>query len=1066
MLHELNMRARASVLLFALPFAIGVGSAAAQDTVTTEDTPPPPVARAENTVTNLSGLAQLIDENERIVGDVDLEGIVCDATDPSIGVVILRDATGVALIELGVDEPKILVGEKVRIEGRNCLLRRRDMGVKISAVPLVGNDGTHIVTTVPGKIRLAAGRHPLRLEWFNQLRDFTLEVTWQMSNAPPEAIPATALWHSVSPGGSAKTNFEPGLQVDCFEGNWQSVPDFELLKSAKSGVATNFDLGFRTRDDLVGLRFKGFFDAPQDGEYTFRTRSDDGSLLFIGDSPVKITKLESASVPAPAAASPGEPAARTIGQRWVSVEGRVNFVSPSGKGLELKLRSDRDLIRVRIADVEGLDATKLMNLRVRVTGAGRGIFNVDQRIVLGELFAASAKNLEFLDPLPAGPEWTSPLTSVKQVQSLPLEDAKRSLPVHLRGVVTSRGASYDRWLSIQDDTRGIFVDVRAISNSVPACGDFCDIVGHSATGDFAPIVVAEGFRRLGKGDLPEPAHPAWNELINGSMDVQWVEFQGLVTDVHSNVLSMLVPGGQLNVRVDLYEASLAQFQKSVVRIQGALFAAWTTAREVRVGNVVMRNASISVDIPAPADPFDAVLKTPRELLFFDAQATAFRRVKVRGQVVHAEPNRIFLMDDGAGLRLLPAGTNTLHAGDIVEAVGYPDITGTALLLREAKLRRIGQGGLPPTKSLSEADLKREDLDSTRVRVEGKLLAWHLEQGVPVMQMQSGAHLYLARLPRGESRQSALRAGSQLALQGVYVGHGHNEQPTAEAESFELLLNSFGDLVVLSQPSWWTLQRMLIITGVLLIGLMFAVAWISQLRRVVEQRTTQLQREIRERERVERQHALEAERSRIARDLHDDLGSSLTEINVLASTGQRPQANEASQMNLFHAIAGKARSLIAALDIIVWAVDPEDNLLQSLADYLSGYAEEFFANTNIACRFKVPVSFPKVTLEGRVRHDVLMAVKEALNNVVRHAEATEVEFRMAVAEGALEIEIADNGKGFEDSGEKGGHGLKNLSARLLKVGGSGTVESTVSGGTVVRIRLPLFSTSPVNIPGVR
>ena len=92
-------------------------------------------------------------------------------------------------------------------------------------------------------------------------------------------------------------------------------------------------------------------------------------------------------------------------------------------------------------------------------------------------------------------------------------------------------------------------------------------------------------------------------------------------------------------------------------------------------------------------------------------------------------------------------------------------------------------------------------------------------------------------------------------------------------------------------------------------------------------------------------------------------------------------HQANQVNLFHAIAGKARSLIAALDIIVWAVDPEDNLLQSLADYLSGYAEEFFSNTNIACRFKVPVSFPKINLEGRVRHDLLMTVKEALNKAL-------------------------------------------------------------------------------------
>ena len=1056
MLHLLNMRARARVLLFPLLFAmIAIRSGSAQDTAVL------PMVSAQGPITNLLGLAQAIEHQERVIRDVDLEGMVCASADSGIGVIILQDATDVELIELGGDQSKILPGEKIRIEGKNCLLRRRDMGVKISAVPIVDNDGIHGPTNRVGEITLTAGRYPLRLEWFNQLRDFSLEVTWQRPNAGPEAIPATALWHRVSEDPSGKTIFEPGLQVDCYEGNWQSLPDFELLKPAKSGVATNFDLGFRTRDPFVGLRFKGFFDAPQDGRYTFRTRSDDGSLLFIGDPSVTITKLETGNVPVATPAIIGEPMTSTVGQRWVSVEGRVNFVSPSGKGLELKLRSERESIRVRIADADGLNATKLMNLRVGITGAGRGIFNLDHRIVLGELFAPNAVDLKFLDQVSAGPEWTSPLVSARQVQTLPLEDAKRALPVHLHGVVTSMGPPYDRWLSIQDDTRGIFVDLHAISNGIPACGDFCEIAGHSGAGDFAPIVVADQIHRLGKGDLPEPSRPAWNELINGSMDVQWVEFQGLVTDVRSNTLSMLLPGGQLDVQVDQYEASLTQFEKSVVRIQGVLFAAWTTSREVRVGNVVMRNASVSVDIPVPADPFDAVLKTPRELLLFDAQATAFRRVKVRGQIVHAEGNQIFLMDDGSGIRLLPAESTPVHAGDLVEAVGYPDIGGTALLLREAKLRKTGHADLPEPKTLTEAEMTREETDSTRVRVEGKLLGLHLEQHVPVLEMQSGAHLYLARLPQGESRQSSLLFGSQLALEGVYVGHGHNQHPGAEAESFELLLNSFADLVVLSQPPWWTLQRLLIIVGLLLIGLMFAVVWITQLRRLVDQRTSQLQRETRERERVERQHALEAERSRIARDLHDDLGSSLTEINVLASTGQRPQSDGASQANLFHAIAGKARSLIAALDIIVWAVDPEDNLLQSLGDYLSGYAEEFFSNTNISCRFKVPVSFPAINLEGRVRHDLLMSVKEALNNVVRHSQATEVEFRMAVTNGDLEIEISDNGKGFEGS-EKGGHGLKNLSARLLKLGGSCAVESSVAGGTVVKIRLPLSPPSPATV----
>jgi signal transduction histidine kinase len=269
----------------------------------------------------------------------------------------------------------------------------------------------------------------------------------------------------------------------------------------------------------------------------------------------------------------------------------------------------------------------------------------------------------------------------------------------------------------------------------------------------------------------------------------------------------------------------------------------------------------------------------------------------------------------------------------------------------------------------------------------------------------------------------------------------------------MLLNSPADVTVLARPSWWTLQRLLSVVGALLVSLAVAAAWIALLRRKVEQRTSQLQHEIRERERAERQHAIEAERSRIARDLHDDLGSSLTEIGVLASTGQR-QVLEDGTPALFRAIASKARGLIAALDVIVWAVDPEDNSLQSLADYVSGFVADFLSHSSIPCRFNVPVALPDVTLDGQVRHGLLMAVKESLNNVVRHAEATEVEFRLAVLDDTLEIIIADNGKGFDMAGERDGHGLKNLPARLTKAGGSCRVESSRGKGTTVTIRLPM------------
>jgi signal transduction histidine kinase len=251
-------------------------------------------------------------------------------------------------------------------------------------------------------------------------------------------------------------------------------------------------------------------------------------------------------------------------------------------------------------------------------------------------------------------------------------------------------------------------------------------------------------------------------------------------------------------------------------------------------------------------------------------------------------------------------------------------------------------------------------------------------------------------------------------------------------------------------------------GLLFVILVLAAVWISQLHRLVEQRTQLLQKETREREVAERERTLETERSRIARDLHDDLGSSLTEISVLAVKGQRLRTLD-ELTTLFRAIAAKARGLVTALDIIVWAVDPKDNSLESVADYLSDFASEYLSHSGITCRFDIPVELPSIVLDGRLRHGLLLAVKETLNNVERHAQATEMEFRMAVAEDQLEIVISDNGKGFDTKTKHRGNGLKNLPLRLAKLGGRYNIKSSMGNGTIVTIGLRL-SRQTETMPG--
>jgi len=210
----------------------------------------------------------------------------------------------------------------------------------------------------------------------------------------------------------------------------------------------------------------------------------------------------------------------------------------------------------------------------------------------------------------------------------------------------------------------------------------------------------------------------------------------------------------------------------------------------------------------------------------------------------------------------------------------------------------------------------------------------------------------------------------------------------------------------------------------------------------------------ERQRAEHEQALAQERARIARDLHDDLGSGLTEITMLATQSPGFELNADETSKRLDTIAGKSRAIVHALDEIVWAVDPQRDTLASVARYLASYAEEYLAGLNVACRVQIPNSFPEQAVSGEVRHNLFLAVKEALNNAVRHGNATEIGFRVRVLEDRLQISISDNGSGFDMSGRSNGHGLLNLRNRLENLRGQCGVNSSPGGGTTVSLQLPL------------
>src|SRR6267154_3922568 len=203
-----------------------------------------------------------------------------------------------------------------------------------------------------------------------------------------------------------------------------------------------------------------------------------------------------------------------------------------------------------------------------------------------------------------------------------------------------------------------------------------------------------------------------------------------------------------------------------------------------------------------------------------------------------------------------------------------------------------------------------------------------------------------------------------------------------------------------------------------------------------------------------QRALNTERLSISRDIHDNVGSRLTEIILLSELARRNQTKPNELEMHVGRLSNVAREVVRDLDEIVWAVNPKNDFLDNLADYIFEYVENFLGMTSIRFRVDVAEDVPHQPLSSAARHNLFLVVKEALNNVVKHSAATEVWVRAKTENRDLTFEIEDNGKGFEQQPDGLGNGLGNMEKRVKEVGGRFELESFPTNGTRIKISVPL------------
>jgi signal transduction histidine kinase len=207
--------------------------------------------------------------------------------------------------------------------------------------------------------------------------------------------------------------------------------------------------------------------------------------------------------------------------------------------------------------------------------------------------------------------------------------------------------------------------------------------------------------------------------------------------------------------------------------------------------------------------------------------------------------------------------------------------------------------------------------------------------------------------------------------------------------------------------------------------------------------------------IRQQQALEKERARIARDLHDQLGASMTQVSLLGELVESDKDDAAEVAEHARQISQTARDTSRMLDEIVWTVNPSNDTLDGLINYICKYAQEYFAVAGLRYRLDVPSQLPEADIAPDVRHNVFLAAKEAVTNVVRHAKATEVWLRLRLEHGKFILEIQDNGRGPSGNEEKSTrNGLRNMHKRMEDVGGSFTLTAVPEGGALARLTAPI------------
>ena len=698
------------------------------------------------------------------------------------------------------------------------------------------------------------------------------------------------------------------------------------------------------------------------------------------------------------------------------------------------------------------------------------------------------------------------LTTAAEILSLSAEEAAGRIHVLVTGVVTVAEPNWGGKFFVQDSTGGVFVDNQI--DPQPVLGDLVQVSGISDPGGYAPAIDRAHWKKLGTAPMPEARQVSVERLMSGVEDGQRVEVSGVVRSARPSQIvrtRMVVELASAGYRFRVFPALPVKVDPSslvgaTVRVRGTAAASFNQPLRdiVTVIMFVPQGSDFIVDrLPetaisqVPLIPLSGIAKYRRN-------GSPESRVRVKGAVTYQRPGTdIFLQSENAGLQVKCRETNAFAPGEIVEAIGFPDLQHFLPVLDDATLIRTTETQKPivPEK-VAIPGLFSGFHHSELISLQGKLLDHSLRQlptanslsnalGQSVLTLKSGRYFLSVEAPAtGKFAELAsIPIGSTLEVTGISLLQAGNEGRTIEA--VQVLLPDAANIRILQRTSWWTPRRLLIGIGILLAVSLVGISWMitilwknsalkasiaeklmaqQELQKAhdllewrVHERTKELNFEMSARKQAEiRVEAIDAERNRIAQELHDTLLQGFTGIGLkLDAIANSLPSSLAPTKEQLEKILQQSDEYMTEARRSVWQLRSAS--LEKVGDFseaLKAVSQRALEGTTIRLNFSV---------EGTARdagHDIegnlLRICEEAVANAVKHGNPTQVEVKLQYTDKELQLRIRDNGCGFNPNGpdgSKAGHfGLVGIRERASSLAGKVSLNSRPGQGTDIIVCL--------------